>query len=351
VAEKRRDLYEVLGVPRGADDETIKKAYRKLARKHHPDVNPGDKAAEERFKAISEAYGVLSNEEKRRAYDEFGDVALEGGFDAENARRMKDEFESRFGRGSFARAQAGEPFGAEGAGGAGAFEGFSGAGGEGFAFDLDDLLGDLFSRRGWQGGPAGAGARGARRARRGADLEAELVLDLREAARGGERRLSLTRPTADGGVKQENVTVRIPAGVADGGRIRVPGKGGEGANGAPPGDLFATIRLRPDPVFRLEGRDLHVEVPVTVAEATLGAKIEVPTLDGRATLTIPPGTDSGRKLRLRGKGMPNPAGGDAGDLYVTLQIRVPRDLDDDARAKLEALGRFDPPDLRKDLFR
>jgi DnaJ-class molecular chaperone len=152
-------------------------------------------------------------------------------------------------------------------------------------------------------------------------------------------------------VKQENVTVRIPAGVADGGRIRVPGKGGEGANGAPAGDLYATIRLRPDPVFRLEGRDLHVEVPVTVAEATLGAKIEVPTLDGRATLTIPPGTDSGRKLRLRGKGMPNPAGGDAGDLYVTLQIRVPRDLDDDARAKLEALGRFDPADLRKDLFR
>lgn len=357
MAEKPRDLYEVLGVPRGADDETIKKAYRKLARKHHPDVNPGDKAAEERFKAISEAYGVLSNQEKRRAYDEFGDVALEGGFDAEKARRMKEEFESRFGRGSFARAQAGERFGTGGPG-AGGFEGFGEAGGEGFGFDLDDLLGDLFSRRGWQGGPAGAGARGAgargagaRRARRGVDLEAELVLELREAARGGERRLALTRPGADGGVKQENVTVRIPAGVADGGRIRVPGKGGEGASGAPAGDLYATIRIRPDPVLRLEGRDLHVEVPVTVAEAALGAKIEVPTLDGRATLTIPPGTDSGRRLRLRGKGMPNPAGGEAGDLYVTLQIRVPRDLDDDARAKLEALARFDPADLRKELFR
>lgn len=343
MAEKRRDLYEVLGVARGADDESIKKAYRKLARKHHPDVNPGDKAAEERFKAVSEAYGVLSNEEKRRAYDEFGDIALEGGFDAEKARRAKEEFESRFGRGSFARAQAGEPVGGTGFGG---FEG----GGEGFAFDLDDLLDDLFARRGWQGGPAG-GARGRRSPRRGPDLEAELSLDLREAARGGERRLTLTRPTADGGVRQETVTVRIPAGVADGGRIRVPGKGGEGTQGAPDGDLYATIRLRPDPVFRLDGRDLHVEVPVSLGEATLGAKIEVPTLEGRATLTIPEGTDSGRRLRLRGKGMPNPGRGEPGDLYVTVQIRVPRQLDADARAKLASLARFDPADLRRDLFR
>ena len=342
--KKRRDLYEVLGVARDADAETIKKAYRKLARKYHPDVNPGDKLAEDRFKEISGAYDVLSDTEKRRAYDEFGDVALEGGFDAEKARKMKEEFESRFGRGSFARAQAGGPGGFEG------FEGFGAPGGEGFAFDLDDLVGDLFARRGWQGGPAGARGRG-RAAFRGPDIEAELALDLREAARGGEHRLALTRPAADGGMKQETVTVRIPAGVTDGGRIRVPGKGGEGSGGGADGDLYATIRIRPDPVFRLEGRDLHLDVPVTVREAALGAKVEVPTLSGRATLTIPEGTDSGRRLRLRGKGMPTPGGGEPGDLYVTVQIRAPKGLDDDARAKLEALSRFDPPDVRKDLFR
>ncbi len=325
-AGRRKNPYEVLGVARDADEDTIRKAYRKLARKHHPDVNPGDKAAEERFKAISEAYAILSNAEKRRAYDEFGDVALESGFDAEAARRAREAFGQRFGG---ARA---------------------GGGGEEFAFgDLDDLLGDLFSRRGWAGG--GRGARAGRAGLRGADMEAEVALDLREAARGGEHRFTITRPTADGGARTETVTVRIPAGVADGGRIRIPGKGGEGIGGAPPGDLHATIRIRPDPVFRLEGRDLHLELPITVREAVLGAKVEVPTLEGRATLQVPPGTDSGKRLRLRGKGMPNPAGGAPGDLYAVIQIRVPKGLSDDAKSKLDVLAKFDPPDPRKGLFR
>jgi DnaJ-class molecular chaperone len=325
----RKNPYEVLGVARDADEDTIRKAYRKLARKHHPDVNPGDKAAEERFKAISEAYAILSNAEKRRAYDEFGDVSLESGFDAEAARRAREAFGQRFG-------------GARSGGGSG--------GGEEFAFgDLDDLLGDLFSRRGWTGG--GRGGRSGRGGLRGPDIEAEVELDLREAARGGEHRFTITRAAADGATRTETLTVRIPPGVADGGRIRIPGKGGEGIGGAPAGDLHATIRIRPDPVFRLEGRDLHLELPITVREAVLGAKVEVPTLDGRATLQVPPGTDSGKRLRLRGKGMPNPAGGAPGDLYAVIQIRVPRGLSDDAQAKLEALAKFDPPDPRKGLFR
>jgi curved DNA-binding protein len=324
---ERRDPYEVIGVARDADDATLKKAYRRLARKLHPDVNPGDKVAEEKFKALSEAYAVLSDPEKRRAYDEFGDVSLQGGFDPEAARRARDAFGSRFGGGR---------------GGAG------GAGGP-FEFDVDDLVGDLFSRRGWstRGGPGGAGAF----RMRGADLDAQLSLSLREAARGVEQRLVLQRPQADGSLRSETVTVRIPAGVADGGRIRVAGKGGAGGGGGPAGDLYATIRIEADPVFRLDGRDLHLDLPVTVREAVLGAKVEVPTLEGRATLQIPPGTDSGRRLRLRGKGMPNPGRGAAGDLYVTVQIRVPRELDDDAKSALDEIARFDPEDPRRDLFR
>jgi DnaJ-class molecular chaperone len=329
---RRRNPYEVLGVARDADEDTIRKAYRKLARKHHPDVNPGDKAAEERFKAISEAYAILSNAEKRRAYDEFGDVSLETGFDAEAARRAREAFGQRFGG---ARAGRGEA-----------------PGGDEFAFgDLDDLLGDLFSRRGWAGGAGGRRGSRAGRGLRGPDMEAEVELDLREAARGGEHRFTITRPAADGTARTETLTVRIPPGVADGGRIRIPGKGGEGMGGALAGDLHATIHIRPDPVFRLEGRDLHVELPITVREAVLGAKVEVPTLEGRATLQVPPGTDSGKRLRMRGKGMPNPSGGARGDLYVAIQIRVPTGLDDDAKSKLDALAKFEPPDPRKGLFR
>ena len=282
----------MLGVPRDADEDAIRKAYRKLARKHHPDVNPGDKVAEEKFKDISQAYAVLSDTEKRRAFDEFGEVALEGGFDPEAARRAREAFGARFGGG--ARTGAG--------GGPVEF------GGEGFAFDLDDVLGDLFRQR---GGPGARGRGGPGFALRGADLGAELELDLEEAARGGERRITVTRPVAGGGAKPENVTIRIPAGVADGGRIRIPGKGGEGLGGGPPGDLHATIRIRPHRLFRVEGRDLHLEVPVTVREATLGARIEVPILEGRATVVVPPGTDGGRRLRLRGKGLPHPGGGAA----------------------------------------
>jgi len=320
--EAKKDLYSVLGVSRGADQSQIRKAYRQLARRYHPDVNPGDEKAEETFKAISEAYAVLSDPERRRNYDEFGEVSLEGGFDADRARQAREAFGQRFGAG-------------------GRRGGFFARGGESFHFDdLEGLFSDVFGRSGWQGGPRG---------RRGADQEAEIELDFIDAVRGGEHRLSLARPTADGQVRRETLTVRIPPGVADGGRIRLRGKGGEGLGSGESGDLYAHIRVRPHPFFRREGRDLYLELPVSVSEATLGAKVQVPTLEGRVTLTIPPGTDSGSKLRLRGKGVPSPSGDAPGDLYAVVQIRVPRDLPPEAAKKLEELAEYEPADLRKEL--
>jgi DnaJ-class molecular chaperone len=315
----KRDLYQILGVARDASEDVLRKAYRKLARRYHPDVNPNDKTAEEKFKEISHAYSVLSDAEKRRAYDEFGDVSLEGGFDPEAARRAREAFGARFGRGG------GQPGGVGEA--------------EGFAFEgLDDLFSDLFARQG-----------GGRMRGRGADVEAELSLDFLDAARGGEQRLTLTRPQPDGSLRPETITIRIPPGVADGGSLRIPGKGGPGRGGGPSGDLHARIRVRPHPFFRREGRDLVLDVDVTVREAALGAKVEVPTLESRVTLTIPPGTDSGTRLRVRGKGFPSPSGGASGDLYAVVRIRVPRDLGARERKLLDELAERDPPDLRKEL--
>jgi DnaJ-class molecular chaperone len=322
-----RDLYKVLGVARDADADTLKKAYRKLARRHHPDVNPGDKAAEEKFKEISEAYDVLSDATKRRNYDEFGEISLQGGFDAEQARRAREAFGARFG------------------GGAGEFR--SQGGGEPFEFgDLDDLLGRFGFGGGRRGGAAGRAA-----GLRGSDVEATLELDFLEAAKGGEKRITLQLAGEDGRPRTETITVRIPPGVSDGGRIRLRGRGAPGLGGGPPGDLWALVRIRPHPVFRREGRDLLLDVPVTVAEAIRGARIEVPTLDGRATVTVPPGTDSGQKLRLRGKGVPDPSGGPSGDLYVVLQIRVPKKLEPEQLEHVDALAGAGPEDPRKELFR
>ena len=309
------DLYAALGVARGADEEAIRTAYRTLARELHPDVNP-DPAAEERFKSVSEAYSILSDADKRRAYDEFGDISVQPGFDADEARRARDAF-------------------------GGGFGGHSDFGGRGFGFGgLEDLVSDLF------------GARGDPRSmrRRGANLEADLELDFLEAARGGEQSFQISRPTAAGGQRRESGTVRIPPGVSDGGTIRLRGKGGEGIGGGPAGDLIARIRVRSHRFFKRDGRDISLEVPLTVAEAALGAKVEVPTLDGRVTVTIPAGTDSGARLRLRGKGVPHPKGGSPGDFYVVAQICVPRDLDAAAIEKLGELSSFDPPGLRDRLF-
>jgi curved DNA-binding protein len=315
-ASEAKDPYKILGVARDADEDTIRKAYRKLARKLHPDVNPDNPAAEERFKAVSEANSVLSDSEKRKAYDEFGEVSFQSGFDAAEARRARDAFGGGFG--GFANSGGGE------------------AGAPGF----EDLFSNLFGRSGPGRGP---------RQRRGADLEARVDLDFLDAARGCEQRFQVSRPTRDGRPRSESVTVRIPPGVADGGQIRLRGKGGEGLGGGPAGDLIATIRVRPHPLFRREDRDILLDVPVTISEATSGTKVEVPSLDGRVTVTVPPGTDSGSKLRLRGKGVAHPSGGAAGDFYVVIKIVVPRDLDDAASRQLAEIVSDKPADLREAL--
>ena len=206
---------------------------------------------------------------------------------------------------------------------------------------IDDLFGRMF------GGPGGQG-RAIRL--RGSDVEASLELDFLEAVHGGEKRLSLNRPTAEGGMQPENVTVRIPPGVDSKGRLRIPGKGGVGLGGGEPGDLWVTVRVRPHRFFKRDGRNLTLDLPISASEAILGANVEVPTLDGRATLTIPPGTNGGARLRLRGKGVPASRGKEAGDLLVRVQIRVPQELDDDARSTVEALRAFEDPEIRKELL-
>ena len=290
------NLYDVLGIPRNADQAAIKKAYRKLAQDSHPDRNPNDSNAEERFKEIGRAHAVLSDPERRRAYDEFGDVALDPNFDAEQTRA------------------------------ASRFAGFSDLGGL-----FEDLLG---------------GARRGPRRQRGADLETTLDLDFIDAALGCEHRLDLRRPAADGrAAAVESLDIRIPAGVRNGVVIRLAGKGSPGLGG-PPGDLLARVRVRKHRLFRRVGRDIHLEADVSIAEAVLGADFDVPTLDGKVVLRVPPGTDSGSKLRLRGKGIPASDGRPPGDLYVVVRIRVPKDLDDEARQEVKDLESLGPLDLR-----
>jgi len=311
----------VLGVARDADREAIQKAYRKLARETHPDLNPGDEKAAERFSEVSQAWEVLGDAEKRALYDEFGQVSLESGFDADRAREAREAFGRRFG--------GGRPG--------------AGPSAEEFQFgDLDDLLGRFFGAEARAGGPGRGGAV----RMRGADLEAELELDFGEAVRGGEKRLTLGGP----GGEPRNVTVRIPPGVDTGGRLRLPGHGGPGVGGGPAGDLHVLLRVRPHRVFRRKGRDLEFDLPLTVVEAIRGAGIEVPTLDGRVTLRVPPGTNSGTRLRLRGKGVPRPGAGEPGDLYARVEIRVPRGLDEDALKSLETLEGFEDSGIRKELF-
>ena len=320
-ASNRRDPYQVLGVERNADDAAIKKAYRRLAQQSHPDMNPDDPQAEEHFKEISQAYAVLSDPERRSGYDEFGAIALDPNFNVEQARAAT----RGFGGAGFARE-----------GHAGRFQG-----GEIPFGDLGSMFGDLFGE-----------ARHRRpRARRGADLETSLTLDFIEAAQGCERRIEVQRPAAGGGPpEKQTLKLRIPVGVPDGGKIRLTGQGAPGSAGGPPGDLLARIRVRPHPVFRRDGRDIRLEASIGVSEAVVGTEFEIPTLDGRVSLRVPAGTDSGSKLRLQGKGIPGSEGTAPGDLYVEIRIRVPKNLDEETKQKFAALADSDPPGLRKDLL-
>jgi curved DNA-binding protein len=320
-----RDYYETLGVDRDATPEEIRGSYRRQARQYHPDVNK-DPGAEDRFKEISEAYEVLRDPEKRERYDRLG-ANWKSGQDVSGAAGWEDIFRDRdrdrgFGGGGATRDDGG-------------FGGVRVEFGDGGFSDFGDLGGfsDFFNQM-FGGGATRGRTRRARRDEdfggRGTDQEAEIEVSLEEAARGGRRRISL----ADG----REYEVNIPAGVRDGQRIRLAGEGGRGAGQGPSGDLFLRVRIRPDPRFRVEGRDLYTDLPVTPWEAALGATVEVPTLHGTARVRVPPGSSSGRRLRLRGEGLPGRPGEDPGDLYAVVKIEVPRRLTDEERELFERLA-------------
>ena len=311
----QRDLYDVLGVSRGASSDEIRKAYRKLAKKFHPDMNPGDRKAEDKFKEITAAHEVLSDEKKRKLYDEFGPDALRTGFDEKAADQYRQW-----------RQHGGHP-GQEVPFDLGDFETVN-VGGVG-NFDFGSIFGDLF----------GGGGRGRRRgtsaARPGRDAEAELLVDLRDAVLGAERDLRIDDRT---------LRVKVPAGVTDGSRIRLGGQGGEGTGGAPRGDLYLVVRLREHPGLRREGHDLFLDLPLTVPEAAAGAEVVIPTFEGQVQLKIPAGTQSGRQLRLRGKGLPDLKGGPRGDLYAVARIVLPEESEAlrEAVKPLQDLYKTDP---------
>ncbi|MFG3171187.1 DnaJ C-terminal domain-containing protein [Streptomyces sp. NPDC048200] len=310
-----RDFYEVLGVPRTATQDEIQRAYRTLARRYHPDVNK-DPGAEERFKDLNEAHSVLSDPATRARYDRFG----------EDFRKVPEDFDER------AAAGAGGFGGRRPAGGGGPRVRYTTGFGDGFGaegIDIEDLFGSMFGAGAAPGGVPGA------------DQEAELPLSVEEAYRGGRRTVTLAGPTG----QPRRYEVDVPPGVTDGQRIRLAGEGGRGSGDAAAGDLYLRVRIQPHPRFRLDGRDVHLQVPVAPWEAALGATVPVPTPGGgTAKVTVPAGSSSGRRLRLRGEGMPNSRGAD-GDLYAELRIMVPPTLGDRERElfeELAATSSFDP---------
>jgi curved DNA-binding protein len=312
-----RDYYEVLGVPRTAAPEQIRRAFRKLARRHHPDVDK-DPAAEERFKEINDAYQVLSDPATRARYDRFG---------ADFRRFPQEGEEAAAAAGRTARTGSGPSRRA----GRAPAEGFDAGGGfadAGFGGPLrvEDLFGGLFGGRG-----------GARMA--GADQEAELALSVEEAYRGGRRKM-----TVGDGATARTYQVEIPPGVVDGQRIRLAGQGGRGFGDSPAGDLYLIARIAPHPRYRLSGRDITVSLAVSPWDAVLGAAVPLTTPGGSAKVAVPPGSSSGRRLRLRGEGMPNPRGA-PGDLYAEVRVMVPPSPTDRERElfeELRAVSSFDP---------
>ena len=361
MAKADKDLYAILGLAKGASPDEVRKAYRKLARKFHPDVNQGDKQAEERFKDLSLANDVLSDAKKRALYDEFGMEGLQAGFDPARAREYHRWADS--GHGFSFRRGAGDdvgggfdfgfevPRGARRGGRAGDERGFA------------DILNEMFGSGGSGGEESGH--------RGGQDIEHPIEIDLLDALRGTRTAVTVRRPTVcatcrgtgrsgrrpcttcggSGTVETtEKLNVRIPAGVGEGSRVRVAGKGGVATNGGKPGDLYFVVHVRPHPRMQREGKDLTIDVPITVVEAIRGASITVPTLQGEVKLKVPPSSQSGQRLRLRGRGAPDPKGGEPGDLYVRLMVQVPTagtagELDE----ALAALERAYADDPRADL--
>lgn len=324
------DYYEVLDAKGSSSQSEIKRAYRRLARKYHPDVNPGDKSAEERFKRIQEAYNVLSDPEKRKIYDRYG--YYREGLQATGAENLRD-----FG---FAGSDYGN------------------SGGRRWQGAVRDIFSDLFGR-------AASGARAAHPTR-GQDLEYHIEIPFLEAVRGTRTRINASRRErcsrcqgsggtcsqcgGDGLIQRvESLKVRIPAGMETGSRVRIPGKGDAAEFGGPPGDLFLVARVQPHPFFSRQGSNILCSLPVTIEEAVLGAEIEVPTVAGRARLKIPSGTQNGQKFRLRGRGAPSAAGGGRGDQLVEVKVVLPDIKDERSRKLVCELTRLNPQNPRENI--
>jgi DnaJ-class molecular chaperone len=317
-----RDPYEVLGVPRGASAAAIKSAYRKLAKKHHPDSNKNDPKSAERFAELNTANEILGDEDKRKQFDR-GEIDAEG----------KPRFTGFPGGGAGGRA-----------GGPGGFESYTfRTGGGGGAGGFEDILNSMFANAG-RGGRGGAGRASPFEFETGGigldlDLSVSMSVSLEEAVKGGEKRVRL--PTG------KELDVKIPAGVSEGQQIRLRGQG-ETAPGHPPGDLLITVHIAPHPFFKVDGSDLRVDLPITLYEAVLGGKVRVPTLGGAVDLSIPKNTSSGRTFRLKGKGLPKPAG-TPGDLFVTTRIMLPDGNDSDLESLMQRWRDGHPYNPRNDL--
>ena len=309
------DLYKELGVSKSASADEIKKVYKKLASQLHPDRNPGDEKVEARFKAVNRAYQVLSDAEKRRLYDEFGEESLREGFNAAATRAYRS---------------AAQAAGARRARGGGInFEDFNGAVGGGSG-GFGDIFGDLF------GGGRG-GRRGPAASAKGSDVASEVAIDFVSAIRGAELRLKVQ----DGG---DDVTVRVPPGAGEGDKVRVAGHGAPSMMGGPPGDLVITVHVNPHPFFERDGLDLYLNLPVTVGEAHRGAKVRVPTPDGPVTLSVPKHAQSGQEARLKGKGVKR--GPKQGDLYVRFLVKLPAQDSDEIEKAVEVLEAAMAGDVR-----
>ena len=386
----KHEYYETLSLKRGASDDEIRKAYRRLARKHHPDLNPGDKAAEDRFKDVQEAYDILSDPKKRQMYDQFGFYS-ESGFPNSGGGAQGPGAGFGFGGFDFTDMFTNAGGGAR-----------PGARPEDFGHEGGGKFSDIFSQF------FGGNRKTQKQAEKGADLEYTLSIDFWRSMKGTQAKLNITRqeqclacrgsghaggnnvvcpgcngsgtvtqqagamkfnlscPRCDGTgrlrnvchnchgdgrvASQEPVDVRIPAGVQNGDRLRVAGKGNAGTMGAPAGDLYITVRVEPHAFFEREGDDIKIEVPVTVWEAALGTKIEVPTIDGRALLKIPQGTQNGQKFRLREKGVNNARKGKRGDQIIAVSVQAPKAQDERTREILRELAQLHEEDPRAELW-
>lgn len=307
----KRDYYDILGVPRTASADEIKKAHRKLARKYHPDANKSDAGATEKFKEVQEAYDVLSDPEKRKGYDQFGHAGPAMGGVPPGGHDPFDAFRRAGGR-SGAQWRAGP--------GSSSVEDFDFGGGGGGNGGMADIFEQMFG-----GGGGGKRGRGGPQISKGEDIEHAVQLTFEQAARGTQLPLRMQV-----GNRTETLDIKIPPGVNTGSRIRLKGKGQPAPTGrGEPGDLYIVCQVAPHPVFRRENLDVYADVPVSLYDALLGAKVNVPTLDGDITMTLPPGTSSGAKLRVKGKGITK--GTEAGDHYAVIKINLPRDLSDKAK--------------------